>query len=42
MVSSVVVEHVGRLDRFLAFEALSSSEHTELVPARREETATCR
>jgi hypothetical protein len=42
MVSSVRVEHVDRLDRFLAFEALFSSEHMELVPARREETASCR
>jgi hypothetical protein len=39
MVSSVVVEHVCRLDRFVAFEAPVSSNDTEFVPARREEAA---
>lgn len=38
MVSSVRVEHVDRLDRLLALEALATSQYEERVPSGPEET----
>lgn len=38
MVSSVRLEHVDRLDRLLALEAVATSQYAEGVPSRSEET----